>query len=140
MQLYYEAQTYFFVLIIFSLKVKLFLIQYFIILSIYDKFPLFDSMLAYNGVGWGGMPPNKVISDLGLEIGAGHAFQFPPDSTYDSRVSSGADIGNDTSNIKTQRSISAPNVSHTIINPESILTEYGNKFGKIPKDHVRSKY
>ena len=98
-----------------------------------------NSMLAYNGVGWGGMPPNKVISDLGLEIGVGHTFPFPPDSTYDSRVPKGADIGNETMQ-KTQRSISAPNVSHTIINPESILTEYGNKFGKIPQDHVRSKY
>ena len=95
-------------------------------------------MLAYNGVGWGGMPPTKVIDDLGLDIG--RAFQFPPDATYDSRVQKGADIGNETSNIKTQRSISAPNVSHTIINPESILSEYGNKFGKIPQDHIRSKY
>jgi hypothetical protein len=98
-----------------------------------------DSMLAYNGVGWGGMPQNKVISDLGLEIGVGHAFPFPPDATYDNRAPNGADIGNETSMTKTQRSISAPNVSHTIINPESILSEYGNKFGKLPKDHVRSK-
>ena len=99
-------------------------------------------MLAYNGVGWGGMPSKQnAISELGLEIGVGHAFPFPPDATYDKRDPKGADIDNETSNFaKTQRSISAPNVSHTIINPESILTEYGNKFGKIPKDHVRSKF
>ena len=96
-------------------------------------------MLAYNGVGWGGMPPTtKVLDDLGLD--PGRAFQFPPDSNYDNRVQKGGDIVSETSTMKTQRSISAPNVSHTIINPaESILSEYGNKFGKVPKDHVRSK-
>ena len=97
------------------------------------------SMLAYNGVGWGGLPQNKVISDLGLEIGVGHPFPFPPGTSHDNGLPKGSDIENETNNIKTQRSISAPNVSHTIINPESILTEYGNKFGKIPQDHVRSK-
>ena len=96
-------------------------------------------MLAYNGVGWGGLPQNKVISDLGLEIGVGHPFPFPPGTSHDNGLPKGSDIENETNNIKTQRSISAPNVSHTIINPESILTEYGNKFGKIPQDHVRSK-
>ena len=96
-------------------------------------------MLAYNGVGWGGLPQNKVISDLGLEIGVGHPFPFPPGTNHDNGLPKGSDIENETNNIKTQRSISAPNVSHTIINPESILTEYGNKFGKIPQDHVRSK-
>ena len=67
------------------------------------------------------------------------SFPFPPGTSHDNGLPKGSDIENETNNIKTQRSISAPNVSHTIINPESILTEYGNKFGKIPQDHVRSK-
>ena len=72
-----------------------------------SKYGFSNSMLAYNGVGWGGMPQNKVISDLGLEIGVGHAFPFPPDATYDTRVPKGADIGNETSMTKTQRLMTA---------------------------------
>ena len=90
-------------------------------------------MLAYNGysAGWGG-PTTKVIQDLDLDTGRSN-FEFP-----DRGGQKGADI-TEAPNIKSQRSISAPNVSHTIINPESFLPESFKKIGNIQKDHVRSK-
>lgn len=89
-------------------------------------------MLASNGVGWGGgMPPNKVMDEMDLD--PGHAFQFPLSPAYDRHGQQGADINPDQLSIKSQRSISAPNVAATIVNSESILAQSFNHLGKTQK-------
>lgn len=80
----------------------------------------FFSMLAGGDVGWGGKRPNKVMDNLNLE--SGDTFQFPPASNRRSIKRNHGD--NPTAPITSrERSISAPNVSHPIINADVLPPE-----------------
>jgi hypothetical protein len=104
-------------------------------------------MLAGGDVGWGGKMPNKVIADLDLEMctmpiaeaaaSSGVAFRFPPSGGRSNKSPRGS--GEDPAPITNrERSISAPNVSHTIINSESMMPSDLSYFRNHQKD-IRSK-
>ncbi len=118
------------------------------------------SILAGGEGGWGGggMPnSNKVIYELGLEMypktfaeaaaepasGNGNTFQFPPHPNHTGQKSPLGGVGVDPEGdpapiTNRERSISAPNVSHTIINSEHMLPTELSHFGHAHKD-IRSK-
>jgi B-Raf proto-oncogene serine/threonine-protein kinase len=100
-------------------------------------------MLAGGDVGWGGKMPNKVIADLDLEMctmpiaeaaaSSGVAFRFPPSGGRSNKSPRGS--GEDPAPITNrERSISAPNVSHTIINSESMMPSDLSYFRNHQKD------
>ena len=72
---------------------------------------------------WGGRS-TKLIQDLDLDTGRIN-FQTP-----NMGVRNGADT-NEAPNIKSQMSMSAPNISQTIINPESLVPISFTKMEKV---------